>query len=143
MLTQYQEPATQQPDDAERLEVPAPAAPIVRRGLGAPHLSDYLDPVLLFNALALGLHWSARFVLVSQAFGNPSHLSAQARRMRPWLLGTGVPVVAGLLVSAFFVVNSNVILAAGLAALAMGGVAHLLFLDPAVQRAAFPGSIEG
>jgi serine/threonine protein kinase len=101
------------------------------------------DPVFLFNALALGLHWSARFALVSQAFGNPSHLSAQARRMRPWLLGTGVPVVAGLLASAFFVANSDVILAALCAALAMGGVAHLLFLDPAVQRAAFPGSIEG
>jgi hypothetical protein len=95
------------------------------------------DPVFFFNVLALGLHWAARFALVSQAFGNPANLPAQARSMRRAILWTGWPVVAGLLASAFAVANSNVVLAAVLAALAMGGVGCLVFLDPAVERAAF------
>src|SRR5205085_7520062 len=82
--------------------------------------------------------WSARFAVICTAFGNPADLAAEVGRMRPWIRRSGWPVVAGLVIAALAASWTDFAVGSILAALAMGGVGCLVFLDPAVERAAFP-----
>jgi hypothetical protein len=91
-------------------------------------------PLFLLMMLALGLHWSVRFVLVSAALGSPGDLGYQIARLRPWLRTTGWSVVALLFSTSIATVGGNEILAAIIGALAMGGVACVAFIDPAAER---------
>ena len=90
--------------------------------------------LFLWTNVALGLHWSARFAVVSAAFGDPASLAADMPRMRSWIRWSGWPVVAGLGAIALGIATTNDALAAIIGALAMGGLACLVFLDPAVER---------
>ncbi|MBI3405401.1 MAG: serine/threonine protein kinase [Acidobacteria bacterium] len=94
--------------------------------------------LFLLESIILGMHWSVRFALISAAIGSPATLEQQVVRMRPWIQWTGWPVVTGLAAAALFATGAKDFLAAILGSFAMGGVVCLLFLDPAVERAAFP-----
>ena len=96
------------------------------------------QPMFLFNAFAIGLHSTARFSLVSAMVGNPADGANQSTRLRPWIRWTGWPVIAGLVATSLAIAFTDEVLAAIVAVLAMGGVACVEFLDPAVERAAFP-----
>src|SRR5207244_13513235 len=60
-------------------------------------------------------------------------------RVRRWIRWSGWRVVSGLAGTSLLIAFSDEVLAAIIAGLAMGGVGCLVFLDPAVERAAFPG----
>jgi len=105
------------------------------RGVIAP---VFAHPIFLFNMIALGLHWSARLSIVIAGAVGDAELTSQAIRLRSWVRWSGWPVVAGLAIAAFAVGATAEILAAMLGVLSMGGVGCLVFLDPAVDRAAFP-----
>ncbi len=89
------------------------------------------------------LHWTVRFSLLSMVLGNPGEAAAAVRRMGRWIQWTGWPIVAGLLASAGTLVAMHEIVRSSLfAGLTVGGISCLLFLDPSVARAAFPGSMQ-
>ena len=96
------------------------------------------QPLFLFNVFALAIQWTARFALVSAMIGNPQDAANQMVRLRGWIRWTGWLVIAGLAATSLLIASRADILTALLAVMAMGGVACIEFIDPAVERAAFP-----
>jgi hypothetical protein len=89
------------------------------------------------EVFALGLYGYVRFELMFVAISNPNDLAAEARRMRVWIRVTGWAIIVGMVTIALLILDKSELLAAGLVAVAMGGVATELFLEPAMERSAF------
>ena len=94
-------------------------------------------PLILLQVVAVALNWCLRFALLNAALGDPKSLAREARRLRPWIQWSGWAIIVGLVVTALSIANTKEVLAMVIAALAMGGVVSVVFLEPSTARAAF------
>ncbi len=99
-------------------------------------------PMFFLALFSVALNVSLRVALVLAGLASPESLPRLVVQLRNWLRASGWIAIAGLVLSAMAMLDSDAWGAVAAGALAAGGVVSVIFFEPALEQSAFPSSSE-